>query len=88
MHIYNKLFHHITQHIKNVSNCKSKQAYNHSTRLFETRVSIDGRMGGSSFENDCSYIDVLLEWLRVPLCCYIEYKGICALAEDRTNIDE
>jgi hypothetical protein len=86
MNVYNKLFLLITQHIKNINNGKSKRMYDFSGRSYDTRISAGGRTEDSSGEGDSSYIKVLLEQLRVPLCCYIEYKGICALATDITNI--
>jgi hypothetical protein len=54
----------------------------------ERRINVSGRREESVSEYDCSYIKVQLEQLRVPLCCYIEYKGVCALASDATLILE
>jgi hypothetical protein len=63
--------------------------FSENLSLNETKINVEGKIipqvdEFSSGENHPYYIKVPLDHLRVPLCNYVEYKGICALAYDVT----
>lgn len=92
MSVYNKLHSLIVNQIKNFRSTKTEviSSLNLSISLSLSQAISEKEVENSQTRinealNYPSHIKVTMDQLRVPLCTYLEYKGICAMAYDETN---
>lgn len=91
MQVYNKLFSLINTHLRNLNKpnpLNTQASLSLSLTLSRSQAYSEGESKPISSETelghfvDPSHLNVSLRQLRVPMCTYVEYKGICAMVYD------